>query len=511
MATSSGGGSASTDTYTWIGLSGALWATPSNWRDVTAGNSVVLAAPGAQTAVTIANAPGTAYRFVGGGGTAASLGITGNIDLIGGYGVGGTLSVGSLTAGVAPAFTAGALALSSGGSLAAGAVNLISGALALASGAMLNATGGAVIGFPGGYDVASNGTYAATAGASGTLNLFSHATLSLGGGLAVNAGAVNDMGGAVSIAGGLSIGTAGSVVAATPLQSVSAAFGQVVVSAGGTLSVGGALASPDGMLVADGAGARIGAAGTLTTGLGGLYASGYGGSASGALAALNGGSIQLGGLILNAPGAAAAGNAGVAVDGLSSIEIGTLGGAAAGAITVDAGRTLAANASAGLVGTLIDNGLVLVTAGTLSAGGLGGSGSIGIAANAGLALTGTIGSGETIVFLGTNAALAIPYGTAFGALLSGFQTSDTISVPGPLSSAGFTPGIGSAPGTLTLGSNGVTVETIRLSGTYTGMTFTLAPTAGGSAVGLIQTPPTDTYAWAASNGGAWAVPPIGRM
>ena len=232
--------------------------------------------------------------------------------------------------------------------------------------------------------------------------------------------------------------------------------------------------------------------------------------------------MQLGGLVLNAPqpGTFSFYSPDVSVDGTSTIEIGTAGGAAVGAITIDAGKTATSSATAGFTGSLVDNGILSITGGMLTQNGsVSGSGLVQIGKNATWVVNGTVsGSGvvqigkdatwvvngsvaatDTIAFLDTGAALSI--GTSFSytgtasvsapysinATITGFQTGDSIILAQPVSTATYTAGAGTNPGTLVLSNATGTVETLHLAGNFTGKTFFLSPTTtGGASVSLLS-------------------------
>ena len=83
------------NTYSWIGASGGLWASGSNWNDTTTGTNPASYVPGTLTPVTIAGPTGSAFEVITGGGTTASVGLTGNVSLAGSYAVGGAVTVGT--------------------------------------------------------------------------------------------------------------------------------------------------------------------------------------------------------------------------------------------------------------------------------------------------------------------------------------------------------------------------------------------------------------------------------
>jgi len=328
----------------------------------------------------------------------------------------------------------------------------------------------------------------------------SGATLSTPGGLSVNSGSLNDTGGMVSIGGALAVGTVDS--SSSPAPSTFGASGQVAVTAGGVLTVGGAITVSSGIIAVGGAGSTLITSGMLTATGGSTYSPSVSTQYSESVAARNGGFVQLGGVTF---GTAAIGNAnflGLSVDASSKIEIGTAGSAVVGAITVDAGKAITINDSANLIGGLVDNGTVTVTGGTLTQyGNLSGSGTLQIGKNATLALNGTAVAADTIAFLGIGAALSIGSNFSFngatlvttpysvGAVLTGFQASDSIILPTPISAATYTVGAAGSPGTLVLSNGATTVEILRIAGDFTGKSFFVSPTVGnGASISLINQP-----------------------
>ncbi len=454
MPASTGTKSLTSDDYAWVGSTGGSWSSASNWDDTTTGTNPALYVPGALTAVTIAGPIGSTYEVISGGGSAASLGLTGNVSLGGGYTVGRVLNVGNSTAP-----TASSLALVMSGTIAAGSVNVTYGTLSLAAATSLSSTG------------------LITVGIGGTVNLATGAALSTSDALLVDAGTLTDTGGTVSIGGGFTIGT---LATTTGMQTAT-----VAVDAGGTLAIGGAITGASGYIAVSGTGSKLITSGTLI-------------ATGGAELVSLGGFMQLGEVVFNAPVAASR----IAnwfpylwlVDTTATIEIGNTGNAAVGAITVDAGKTITVNTTAALEGALVDNGTVTVTSGTLTQGGnLSGSGIVQIGKNATLVLSGTAATTNTIAFLDTGAVLSIGSGLngtkAVGATLTGFQTGDSLILATQVSAATYTAGAAGSPGTLVLSNGATTVETLRLAGDFTGKSFFVSPTtSNGASISLIDQP-----------------------
>ena len=180
--TGSGPVSPNTDTYSWIGASGGSWGSPANWADTTAGQNPANAVPGTNNPVTIAGPAGSVYEVIAGGGTAASIALTGLIDLAGTYAT-GPLTIGAVQLGTASATgTAGDLVLDAGSAVSASTVAVTDGSLSLNGGGVaLTASGSMTIGTPSGYETSSSSS--GFNGAGGTLSVAGGATVSAGGDL----------------------------------------------------------------------------------------------------------------------------------------------------------------------------------------------------------------------------------------------------------------------------------------------------------------------------------------
>ena len=81
-------GTASADSYQWVGPVAGNWKAASNWNDVTAGQNPAAVAPGKNDLVTIAAAAGGAAQVVVGDGNAYSLTLDGETLLDGVFGIG---------------------------------------------------------------------------------------------------------------------------------------------------------------------------------------------------------------------------------------------------------------------------------------------------------------------------------------------------------------------------------------------------------------------------------------
>jgi len=458
----SGGGSTSpvsetSDRYVWVGSSGGLWSSAPNWMDSTNGATPSLYVPGSNNAVTITGPSGSTFETVAGGGSAASLGLTGEVSLTDAYKIGGVLTIGSSdvpTGGATTAFTEGSLALAAAGTISAGSINVVDGTLSLADKSSVTSAGPIVVG----------------SGPQGTINVGASATLSTSGSLSFGANSGMHSEGSVTVGG-------------------------AVLVNGGDLSVSGA-------------GSKLVANGTMTAagyvGVGAIQPSNTVSAARGAL-------IQLGGLNLIAPVSpyynTSAPNLGV--DATSVIEIGSTGGAAAGAITVDAGKAIAISDKATFNSALVDNGTVTVTTtptydgnGTLTENGdISGTGVVQLVKDSRLELNGNAAASNTIAFLDTGATLSIgpTLGTSLPAnaaryrvdvTITGFQAGDNIVVAQPVSTATYSAGPGGKTGTLVLSNGSTTVQTLHLAGDFTGKSFVITPThALGAGISLVNANP----------------------
>ena len=522
------------DSYSWIGSTGGSWNSASDWKDTTTGANPATSAPGANNAVTIPGPTGAIYEVIAGGGNAASLNVTGFVDLVGAYGA-GALSVGSVTgAPNSASFTAGGLTLGAGSTLTSTTANVVDGTLTVSgAGAALTASGAVTVGSPGGYDVTVAGqTYSNSGSASGTLNVSAGATLSAAS-LTVADGSLSasGSGSSVTLTGGLTLGTAAAGTYAYPQTSpyYYGNNGSLSVASGASVTVDGAvtLSASESNASVSGAGSKLVATGVLT--------------APASLSVTGGGSVQVGGLVV--PAAATSGSAGlqtltIAVDATSTLEIGATGGAAVGTLTLDAGQSVTLAAAETLTGAVVVNGVLSESAGLLIGSGsfptvygvtssLGGTGTVDLGANTTLTLQGTAAAGLTLDYTGANATLEIgatsvynyTTGTstytpdAVGATLADMASGDGIILDNVALTSAVYNYSGADKGTLKLYAGTSLFETLTLAGDYTGRTFFISPTtSGGSAVLLLSNAGpgsspvatnSDAFTWIGSTGGSW--------
>ena len=498
-AAASGPPSINGDTFAWNGASGASWGTAANWRDISAGLSSASYVPGTLTPVVLAGPANAPSQVITGGGTAASVGLTGAIELVGRYAMGSALTIGTLAvgAGAVTTLTPSALTLLSGGTIVAGSASVIGGMLSLAVGTTLTASGSVAVGTVGGQDVPNNGTYVYTGGAAGMVSLAPGATLSVGGGLLLNQGTLADAGGVVSVGGGLTVGAAMNGTPGSGYYTLAGAGG-VAVTGGGVLTVAGGIAAPDGVVVADGIGSSIVAGSMFTASAGRVYTSVSNltvASVFSSLAALNGGFVRVGGAVLNATSGAAVG---LLVDGSSTIEVGSAGGAAQGAITVDANNSVTISGGGTVTGSLIDNGTVLLSGGTVvQNGNVSGSGVVRVGANTTWVLNGNVAASDTISFLGAGAVLTIggtsaiagltPTPYAVGAAIGNFGGNDMIDVTDLSFGSLAAPSVVAAGGTSALRiTDGIHNATVTLLGSFSVGNFSFGSDgAGGTQIGYL--------------------------
>jgi filamentous hemagglutinin len=279
--------------------------------------------------------------------------------------------------------------------------------------------------------------------------------------------------------------------------------GLLATAAGATIAAATATIA-SGSLLVSGAGAHVSVSGTLT--LGGAQS----GTVTCGLDATSGGRVQIASLLLDA------GSASLAVDADSIIEIGTQGGALAGTLTIDPGAALAGQGDANAYGNVLNDGTITAEAGVLLLGATAGQGVLAIAAGSSLVLNGATGAGESVVFAGPQATLALatefdgPQGS-----VAGFAPGDAIDMLGdPISAATYMAG---APGTgvLTLFYGDQAATSFTLLGDYASSVFltapdgaggtliTVAPAASGGGTASAGTATPDQYLWTAAAGGNW--------
>jgi hypothetical protein len=278
--------------------------------------------------------------------------------------------------------------------------------------------------------------------------------------------------------------------------------GLLALSAGASVTAGNANVA-SGSLLASGAGTVFDVTGALTLGdpSAGLSCN---------LDATNGGRIQLGTLTLATAAAA------LYVDPTGTIEIGASGGARPGALTIDAGALLTGAGDAGAYGPIVNNGTINAAGGDLLIGATTGQGLLTIQSGAALTLNGATGAGQSVVFVGSQATLAIAteFDQPQGAI-TGFAPGDAIDMLGdPISSATYK-STGNNSGFLTLYYGNQVADTLTLLGNYAsdvfltagdgalGTLITVAPETNGGGTVSGGTANPDQYLWTAAGSGNW--------
>ncbi len=226
-------GTATPDTYVWVGGQGPLWSAAGNWTDLTTGQSPAAVAPGLNDSVSVAGGSGAAL-VLDGPADAAMLSLSGTVALAGAFSF-ATLAVGSASG------ASGVLALGSGATVAAGlaevagGVALNGGTLSVGSTLALGTAG------QGGVLDAASGTIQAgaiaLAGAGSALVAGLAGAIEIGGAQGAAAGTVQvDAGGVLSGAG--SVSAAGGIADAGTITASGGTLALGTVSGGGTLLVG---------------------------------------------------------------------------------------------------------------------------------------------------------------------------------------------------------------------------------------------------------------------------------
>jgi hypothetical protein len=384
------------DIYDWIGSSGGSWQSASNWQDVTSGQDPATTVPGANNPVTISGPTGSIYEVISGGGAAASVALTGLVDLVGAYNA-GALNVGTVQAGTSLASaTLGDLVLGAGSSLqASGTLAVADGTLAVSgTGVGLSAGGAVTIGMLQGEYLSGGTGYFYFSGVAGALTAAGAARVAAAGNVTVGDGTLSATGAGttVTIGGSLVLGSPGTSTYVEPYTDASP--GSLSILNGASVAVAGAITAYDddnfsamgnSGIDVSGAGSRLTAGGTLT--LDNSYAYEYLFASSGAV-------VQLGGLSL-VSSTTSGDYSYLDVDSASSIEIGTAGSAAIGAITIDPGVTIAAATTAYLSGNVVDNGVISETGSALTVSGtLSGTGVAQITAGEAFSVGGLSGTAQ---------------------------------------------------------------------------------------------------------------------
>jgi Hint domain len=139
--------------------------------------------------------------------------------------------------------------------------------------------------------------------------------------------------------------------------------------------------------------------------------------------------------------------------------------AAGGSIT-NSGTLTLSSASLTDAGGLVNNGVILLDPSTLTAAALTGSGSLTIGTSGTLDAQGTVASTETIAFGGTYGVLQVGNASLVSGKIANFGTYETIDLPNLAFRSGSSSATVNSGGTL-IATNGISSNTLFLTGTVT--------------------------------------------
>lgn len=468
--------STNSDAFTWIGPTGASWRAASNWNDTTAGENPATTVPGSLNAVTIAGSTTISYMVIKGGGAAASVALTNNVDLTGSYSFGGVTigskgTIGS-KAKVRWKVHAGALRLTPGANLTLGTLDLLDGQMTVGAKTSVAASGTITVG------QASFGSGALTVKRGGSfttpddMDVVDGSLIVTGAESRVNVGGNLKLGGLVGqgslwLKNGASLSVSGSV-SAYAFGNFWVGWDTHLVALGGLTDIGGKITVIGSAQVAS------------LTSSGPLFIDIY--SSFGRFEVGSSGDVAAGSFRLDA---------GVSIAGRNRLSV------HAGSVVID-GTITQTGGALSLEGNSVINGAISQTGGALSLAG----GSVvvngTISESGGTLLLGGNASGAGTIALGSTSVLEIEgaYGRPYDvtAPISGFAFGDGILFDNlALSRATYT-STGPSTGTLKLYYRSTLEETLVLTGrSYVGDTFTVSPTtSNGSEITLLQrTTPTE--------------------
>jgi hypothetical protein len=167
----------------------------------------------------------------------------------------------------------------------------------------------------------------------------------------------------------------------------------------------------------------------------------------------------------------------IATDATSSVAIG--GGTThppAGILKVEAGFSLNGNGHVGSAATsgIVDNGMIASQGGTLTLDtSVSGTGALTIGSGSAMSLVGNVSTASLTFASGGSETLLVSAASTISTALSGFGVGDVIDVAKAANSLTF------ADGTLTLLHQGMSVEVLILSGSYTQDSFALSKDGHG--------------------------------
>lgn len=479
-----------TDTYSWIGSSGAFWDTASDWTDLVARTSQTVGWPTGTASAIVNGPPSGSFETISGPGSALNLATTGSIALAGNFIVAGTLSAGdnqakdqngaTLQFGNSTTVTAATFLLNNGTVEVSG------------TGASLVATS-ATIGQPAGYVIPSSGSYFQyAAGVTGTLDIQPYATLT--------AGTLAVINGSVLANGRETLGSLDLGIALSNPDTTGAYYFQTdghLIVASGTMAITGNATVAAGEIAVNGGSLTIGG----TVALQGQAIDG------GGLYVDEGGTAKIAALTIAPTGQATGGQAIVAVDSLSALGIGATGPVKSGTVAIAAGLVVPVAFSTTVQApAIVNSGTVVVSAGTLSIQGtLSGTGTIDTGPSVLLQLDAPV-LGGTIVMTGTGGTLEIA--AAVAPAIHGFVVGDTLVFDQTAATAAtFT------AGTLSVLNGTSVAAAIALANVYPGATFASLESAEDQAIVTMLTPGTappspntDIYVWNGAAGTSWNNP-----
>ncbi|MGD0864719.1 MAG: hypothetical protein ABSA49_04085 [Rhizomicrobium sp.] len=240
-------------------------------------------------------------------------------------------------------------------------------------------------------------------------------------------------------------------------------FTEFSIAAGSTLTVKGNVSDAGGnsnsVFGVSGAGAGFTVKGTFV-------------STDDTVTASNGGQVQLAELTQDANGNGVTLNV---ADASSSIEIGKTGGVAAGTLTIDDGVSVTETGSF-TAPTIVDNGTLTVASNeslTLT-GAIAGSGTLSIAAGSTLSLdSGSVAATDMFAFVGSGGTLSLATPLGFAASkISDFASGDAVDLAGSWSLVKFSENPSGTAATLTL-TNGTNDLALKFEGDYTQGNFSI--------------------------------------
>ena len=277
--------------------------------------------------------------------------------------------------------------------------------------------------------------------------------------------------GTVSLSGTYALGT---LTVGAPGAAGLLALGADGSAAAGTANISGGVAVLGGALVVDG-----------TLGLG------TPGQAGGVLD-VSAGTAQAGAALLAGTGST------IRIGSNGAAEIGGAQGAGAGTLQIDAGGLLAGAGAVVVAATIIDQGTITASGGTLILGAVAGTGLLLIGPGAELELTGTASAGLTADFAGGGTLCLGQAALAGAPAIADFGLGDAILLAGSRATSAIYTQTAAGSGVLTIEAGSQPVAQLTLLGDQSGLAFTVAGSAGG---GTILTAVADNMSVPGGGGG----------